>query len=431
MSLDIDSLKKIVKSLDAFISEYQDKVSEQNADSVIKDFQQNWKEVIPYRYLDDPAEEPLGVKYGRALLLYSAAVCHLDKISDRDINIMSTYIEEFNKCDETKYCFSLKASLFGNLGLCWHRLDEEEKAIIAFKNHLYYLLLPSSHTSYSLIAYKYRPYTDFLIKSLEDETIGLTSPITFNDPFDCPIIELLNNDDKVSGLIRQAYNDCLKIACFSSNFKLPYPDHENGEVIQEEKQKGGMPEYCNELMWAHYANCHQGVCIKYHFPCSLTQPDRGKDGVLCYFKDVIYSSQDLLQYSERDSINLYDAFFLKGEKWKYENELRFLYFDIEGRHGFHSISAKNCIEAVYFGLKCPQDHRDKVREILKDRIHEKIDLDGSRTRYPIKFYEMVIDKQHFGQVEARELPPFLGSKKLSIIKRICLFLRRILSCIVR
>ena len=61
MSLDIDSLKKIVKSLDAFISEYQDKVSEQNADSVIKDFQQNWKEVIPYRYLDDPAEEPLGV----------------------------------------------------------------------------------------------------------------------------------------------------------------------------------------------------------------------------------------------------------------------------------------------------------------------------------------------------------------------------------
>ena len=115
MSLDIDSLKKITKSLDAFISKYQDKVSEQNADSVIKDFQQNWSEAIPY--LNDPAEEPLDMKYGRALLLYSAAVCHLDKVSDRDINIMSTYIEEFNKCDATKYRFSLKASLFGNLGL--------------------------------------------------------------------------------------------------------------------------------------------------------------------------------------------------------------------------------------------------------------------------------------------------------------------------
>lgn len=115
----------------------------------------------------------------------------------------------------------------------------------------------------------------------------------------------------------------------------------------------------------------------------------------------------------------------------YENELRFLFFDLYGRPGFHSIPAKNCIEAVYFGSKCPQEHRDEIREILKDRIHEKVDLLGHITQYHIKFYEMFTDKQHFGQLEARELPPFLGSKKLSIKKRICLFLRRILSCIVR
>lgn len=89
----------------------------------------------------------------------------------------------------------------------------------------------------------------------------------------------------------------------------------------------------------------------------------------------------------------------------YENELRLLHFDIKGTPGFHSISAKNCIEAVYFGLKCPQEHRDKIIDILKDKIHEKVDLQGKRTSYPIKFYEMVIDKQHFGQVEAREIPP--------------------------
>ena len=101
--------------------------------------------------------------------------------------------------------------------------------------------------------------------------------------------------------------------------------------------------------------------------------------------------------------------------------MRFLFFDIEGRPGFHSIPAKNCIEAVYFGLKCPQEHRDKIREILKDRIHEKVDMQGHKTSFPIKFYEMVIDKQHFGQVEARELPSPLECNKLSIIKRICFF----------
>lgn len=425
MSLDINSLEK---SLDTFISEYQNKVSNQNACNVIKDFHQDWVQVIP-SYANASKEENLDIEYGKTLLLYSAAVYQLDKIQEKDVNVLSEYIETFNKDSETKYRLFLKSLLYGNLGLCWHRLDKDKEAITAFKRHLYYLLLQSSHTSYSPTAYRFRSYSEFFIKSLEDETIVLSSPITFNDPFDCPIIELLNNDEKVSGLIRQAYNDCLKIACFSSNTKLPDSDEKTQKRIQEEKQKGSMPEYCNELMWAHYADSHKGVCIKYHFPNSLTQLADGKDGVMCYFKDVSYSSQDLHQYSQKDSINLYDAFFLKEEKWMYENELRLLHFDIKGTPGFHSISAKNCIEAVYFGLKCPQEHRDKIRDILKDRIHEKVDLQGKRTSYPIKFYEMVIDKQHFGQVEAREIP--LGSYKLSTINRICLFIRWILACILK
>lgn len=399
MSTDITALEK---SLDSFISKYQDKVSSYNAHSVIQDFDQKWVEVIPY--CNAPDEEDLDIKYGRALLLYSAAVYQIDKVLDSDICVLSKLIEDFDKYKETQYRFSLKASLYGNLGLCWHRLDKEEKAIIAFKRHLYYLLLQSSNTSYRPIAYRFRACSEFLIKSLEEETIGLTSPASFNDPFDCPIIELLNNDEKVSGLIRQAYSDCLKIACFSSNTKLPYYNFEKQELIQEEKQKGSMPEYCNELMWAHYADSHKGVCIEYHFPNSLTQLAENKDGVMCYFKDVSYSSEDLHRYSSQASISLYDAFFLKGEQWMYENELRLLFFDLKGKPGFHSIPAKNCIAAVYFGLKCPQEYRDRIREILKDKIHEKVDLRGQTTQHPIRFYEMAIDKQHFGRVKPIELP---------------------------
>lgn len=424
MSLDINSLEK---SLDAFITKYQDNISAQNATAVIKDFQQDWVQIISYT--NDLKEIALDIKCGRALLLYSAAIYQLDKIQEKDVNVLSECIETFNKDRVTEYRYPLKAQLYGNLGLCWHRLNKEE-AFIAFKWHLYYLLLQSSNTLYSPTAYRFRSCSEFLIKSLEDETIGLTSPTNFNDPFDCPIMGLLNNDEKVSDLIRQAYNDCLKIACFSANTKLPYYDDNKQKLVQEEKQCGSMPEYCNELMWAHYADSHKGVCIKYHFPNSLTQLADGKDGVMCYFKDVSYSSQDLHQYSGKDSINLYDAFFLKGEKWAYENELRLLLFDVNGRPGFYSISAKNCIEAVYFGLKCPQERRDKIREILKDRIHEKVDLRGNKTQHAIEFYEMVIDKQHFGQVKARKIAP-QGSDILSTRKRICLLIRRFLGCIVK
>ena len=64
MSLDINSPEK---SLDTFISEYQNKVSNQNATAVIKDFQQDWLQIISYT--NDPKEEDLDIKYGKSLLI--------------------------------------------------------------------------------------------------------------------------------------------------------------------------------------------------------------------------------------------------------------------------------------------------------------------------------------------------------------------------
>lgn len=90
MSLDINSLEK---SLDTFISKYQNKVSNQNACNVIKDFHQDWVQVIPYA--NAPKEEDLDIKYGKALLLYSAAVYQLDKIQERDVNVLSKIHRNF------------------------------------------------------------------------------------------------------------------------------------------------------------------------------------------------------------------------------------------------------------------------------------------------------------------------------------------------
>lgn len=37
------------------------------------------------------------------------------------------------------------------------------------------------------------------------------------------------------------------------------------------------------------------------------------------------------KYSKKDSINLEDAYFLKGKDWEYENELRFLHYDLNNQ----------------------------------------------------------------------------------------------------
>ena len=45
----------------------------------------------------------------------------------------------------------------------------------------------------------------------------------------------------------------------------------------------------------------------------------------------------------------------------------------------------------------------KIIGILKDKSHITIDLQGKQTVSPVKFYKMVIDKQHFGQVKPKEI----------------------------
>lgn len=114
-------------------------------------------------------------------------------------------IKFFEEKTSVQYKLEIKATLFSNLALCWHRIEIEYKknTIDSLKKYLYYLMAQSSRTSYSPTAYKFRPCNKYLFQSLVDETIGLTSPSLFNDPFDCPILELLNNDEDNSYSIRK------------------------------------------------------------------------------------------------------------------------------------------------------------------------------------------------------------------------------------
>jgi hypothetical protein len=389
-------LERSYNEIISYIGKYENNVSKTNAKEVIDSFKEEWVNTIEYS----------GEDYGKALIVYSAGVFELETLLTDEVELLSERIKFFDEKESVRYQLGIKTALFINLAQCWYRLgDKYRKNIIdSCKKYIYYLIGCSYNTSYSPSAYKFRTCNKYLFQSLINESIGLTSPGYFNDPFDSPILELLNNDEEFSQYIRQAYNDCLKVSCFSSNIKLPREDKKTHQIIhKEEKLKGALPEYLNELMWAHYADSHKGVCIKYHFPNSFTKFVDNSDGVTCFFNDVTYSDSDICQYSNKDSINMKDAFFLKGKQWEYENELRLLYFDVKGREGYKVIKAENCIEAVYFGLRCSEEDKTTIMNILKDKKLITIDLREKQTESPIKFYQMEVDKEHFGQVKAKEI----------------------------
>ena len=393
-----------MKLLEKYIDTYLEKVTVDNAQQCINEFDENWKTITAFLADETPERQS---KYGLALVIFSVANYESPNISEKNIAYLSDIIYQYDKDENVKYKFGVKQSLFFNLGSCWHKLGNlyNSQAVEAFKKYVYYSITQSSHTSYRPTAYAFKKCTTFLYQSLINEQLNISSPTTFNDPFDCPIRVLLNKGDDVYSLVSQAYQHCLKIACFSSNVKLPYSkDFYSPPIYNEKKHRKDKKEYLNSLMWGHYADSHKGICIKFRFCDAISQLGSGNPNIVAYFKDVKYSNGDMSKYSNKDSITLEDAFFLKGKQWEYENELRFLYYDLNGKGDYGAVDIPNCIEAIYFGLKCSVQDKETIQNIMRSKSFIQKDLNGEIiSETPIRFYQMALDYKHFGQLKAIEL----------------------------
>lgn len=396
-TIDSGKIEKYIEEIEEYLRKYKGQITEDNAEQAVSEFKDEWSVVIDY--MEDLIEH-MGSKYGTALVISSEAIALLSFLTKEDILKLEEKIYSFDKEKEAKYKFNYKKALFFNLGLCWHKLGDSYRyeAIESFKRYIYYWLIQSFNTTYHPEAYAFRRCNNYLYQSLINEELNLSSPTVFNDPFDCPILELLNNEDEVAPLIGEAYHSCLKIACFMKKEKLPY-EKDGNTIYDKKKNLDDKEEFLNPLMWAHYADNHSGICIKYGFSKSITQLSGNNSSVVSFFQDVKYSEEDLSQYSQKNSISPKDAFFLKGKPWEYENELRFLYFDIKGEGEHVQIGIKNCIEAIYFGVRCSEKDQETIKRILKNKKFVKEGIDGKIIE-DIEFYKMEIDKSNFGQLKA-------------------------------
>lgn len=397
-------MEEVLESLERYINNYLEKVTIDNAQQCMNDFDERWKNITLFLADETSVRQS---KYGLALVIFSVANFEMPKNSQKSIEFLSDLIHQYDKDENVRYKFGVKQALFFNLGSCWHKLGKiyYSQAVEAFKKYVYYSITQSSHTSYRPTAYAFRKCTTFLYQSLINEQLNISSPTIFNDPFDCPIRLLLNKSEDVYSLVNQAYQHCLKIACFSSNFKLPYSKDINGSIIyNEKKHRKDKEEYLNSLMWGHYADSHKGICIKYRFCDAISQLGSDNPNVVAYFKDVKYSDGDMSEYSNKESITLEDAFFLKGKQWEYENELRFLYYDLNGKSDYGAIDIPNCIEAIYFGLKCSVQDKETIQNIMRSKSFIQKDLHGNILSVaPICFYQMELDYKHFGRLKAVKL----------------------------
>lgn len=115
----------------------------------------------------------------------------------------------------------------------------------------------------------------------------------------------------------------------------------------------------NLLMWAHYANSHKGICVKYYLHRGI-QFIGDNNREVCILKPLIYKDKKM----DVKDITLEDAFFLKSTQWAYEDEHRLLYFSESPSQAYHPINGVEIV-GVYLGAKIRPFDRSFILKELK------------------------------------------------------------------
>lgn len=212
--------------------------------------------------------------------------------------------------------------------------------------------------------YSFRPFSEYSLKDIKNETLSLAHPREFNDPLDTVLVYWLNKTIENQGadiepvefkfrLLLKKVTDNIKLRCLiGSEYK------DNGVT----KKRG--VEDLSVLMWSHYAKSHTGFCVEYKFDRALFEVDNTEEKILM-ISNVEYPEK--IDIEGRPSFE--KALFQKSDFWEYEHEMRMAQFDCsiakEGENReYPTIKCNGMIKAVYLGVNCSdKDRIDMVKAI--------------------------------------------------------------------
>ena len=225
------------------------------------------------------------------------------------------------------------------------------------------------------------------------------SPVdTFNDPFDCRYRYELNGSESDLAAYydrvlrkhhpsRNEYERRLETTQWLKEIKSPGYEENLQQGFREKMLEWGI--YClsavpdDILMWAHYADRHRGVCLKFlNDPNNVFYTRRKPDDpdflshphlfpVEVEYSDEYPVINPLSEDYTDDWRIVTKGALTKATQWKYEKEWRILDDNGSGPHQFPS----RFLTGIIFGCEISEDHKEMIREWCKDR------------QPPIKYYQ--------------------------------------------
>ena len=218
--------------------------------------------------------------------------------------------------------------------------------------------------------YKYASI-ETLTLILESSKIKFSKPSEFNDPFDCNIsIDTNNTIEEIDDYIKflKHNHNLTDDQEKSIRQKFHNPDELyaiTNRSIKETKEKFGVTCFSknanNLLMWAHYADKHKGVCMKFDILSDT-------DFFMTPFPVIYKKDYPIYNYfRNRDGLGKF-LLETKSKDWKYEREIRVMK---EGSSLYEF--KKNSLVEIIFGARSLAADRREIIHLAKARSFSSID----------------------------------------------------------
>lgn len=258
------------------------------------------------------------------------------------------------------------------------------------------------------------------IENLSNNQFYFNEPTKFNDPFDCKVnyfyqgkegdwIKFLKKEGNDPTQIKKDIKSKIDDGILENEGDLiifhPTPAKKNN-FLHGDIHKKNLPKVCcftetddNILMWSHYADNHQGICLRF-------RSDKALDG---YFLILNSTSEPCqipfikIEYKENlpPIVNMFDEdrdetlvkFLLtKYSDWKYEKEYRMLLYENELEGGTIRYE-KEDLEGITFGLKMkPENVKLIYNSIDKNYLKAGIDVNFYEAKEIRGKYNLKIEK---------------------------------------
>lgn len=243
---------------------------------------------------------------------------------------------------------------------------------------------------YPKYLYKYRNIDIFSEEIICHNTIYLSSPTNFNDPFDSSsdLIAIPTDKDEAKtiyeNLDEEKQKEVLKHKLKSrkeNDNEYDYYAHliAMGKEIESKLANIGICCFSemndNILTWSHYANNHKGICIEF-------KPDYSKYPFNLIQKIDYSEDKPSCNYSTKDISNILK---IKYKDWDYENEFRII-----DQNNFNVPVELNPdeVSGVIFGYKTPKSDIEIILTWIKRSNSLIARYKASKT---YKKYKLTID----------------------------------------